>query len=146
MLHQQCLLVGNLHLDIGGYRISQPRRVLDLAQLHGGLGGQLAVELGIAFELIDDRAHECRHLGVGRLCIGVARPLALARTAQQLNLSAQMPIARAQFGKAGALLAFHQYAHRPIGQLEQLQHTGSYADVVKVFAVRVILRRIKLRD
>ncbi len=62
-LDQQRLLVGDLDRDVGGDRIGEARGLLDLAELHRGLGGQLAVELGIILELIDHRAHQRLELG-----------------------------------------------------------------------------------
>ena len=57
-LHQQALLVRDLHIDIGGYRIGEPGGIVNFAQLDHGFGRHFLVKLRIIFKLIDHRAHQ----------------------------------------------------------------------------------------
>ena len=62
-LGEQRLLVGHLDVDVGGDRVGELGRLLDLAELDRGLGRQLAVQLRIILELLDHRAHQRLDLG-----------------------------------------------------------------------------------
>jgi hypothetical protein len=59
------LLVGDLGGKVGGDRIGQLARVVDVAQLLPGILRELLGQLGIFGELIDHRAHHGRDFGPG---------------------------------------------------------------------------------
>ena len=65
-LAKQRLLVGDLDRQVGGDRVGERRRLLDLAELDAGLGRQALVELGVILELVDHRAHQRLGLGARR--------------------------------------------------------------------------------
>ena len=109
--------------------------VLDLAQLHRRLGGKPLVELGVIFELVDDRAHQ-------RLRFGILGLFLL----DQLDFGLLMPIGIAKIDQAGALGAFDQHADRAVGQLQQLHRGGDHAQVVERIAIGIVLARVELGD
>ena len=82
-LAEQGLLVGDLDRQVGGDRVGERRRLLDLGQLDPGLGRQALVELGVILELLDHRAHQRLGLGaVGALLVDL------------LDLGGEMAVAR----------------------------------------------------
>ena len=101
----------------------------------GAFSTHLLVELGIAFELVDDRAHQRR--GIDAVVNGIGDRLdrchhGLAVIVERLKL--------------GALLAFDQHADGAVGQLEQLQNGRDHAGIVQIVADRIVLARIELGD
>ena len=134
-LDQQRLLVGDLDLDVRHHRVGQLARVLDLGELDGGLGGQLAVALGVVLELGDDRTHQRLDL----LPLGHV-------VGNRLDRRRQMGTAGVELAQPGARAALDQHAHGAVGQLQQLQHGGGDADLVQVGAAGIVLGGVELRD
>ncbi|MCY1170821.1 hypothetical protein D9M73_109110 [compost metagenome] len=138
---QQRLLVGHLDLDVGGDRVGELARILNLAELHRGFGGQLAVELGIILELLDHRTHQRGHFGIG----GVERLFTVVAL-QHFDVGSEIAVGLHQASQRGAALALDQHAHRAIGQFQQLQNDGGDADFVQIIAIGIVFARVELRD
>jgi hypothetical protein len=133
------LLVGDLGGKVGGDRIGQLARVVDIAQLLPGILRELLGQLGIFGELIDHRAHHGRDFGPGHR-------LRLDR----FDLRHQHGAIAAGFGlkglEFGAPVPLDEHAHGAIGQLEQLEHRGDHAGFIKVVAVRVVAAGVELGE
>ena len=130
---QQRLLVGNLDVDVGGDRVGQPARVLDLAQLHRRFGRQLLVELGVVLELLGDRTHQRGSFGPFR-----------REFLDRCNLGDEIIFLSLHRLELRTMLALHQHAHGAVGQLQQLQDHSDDTGVVQRVATRIILRRVEL--
>ena len=97
-------------------------------------GGDLLVQLHIAFEIRHDRARQGLRLdGIG---VGIGE-----RDRGRLVILSAVGI----FLHARALEPFDQHLHGAVGQLEQLQHAGERADLVDRIRIRIIVGSVLLR-
>ena len=105
-LREQSLLVRHLDIDVGGDGVGELGGFLDLAELDGGLGRQLAVQLRIILELLDHRAHQRRDLGALGLAI-----------LDRLDLGDEVLASCRSVGRAGALRPSTRTRTVPSGSL-----------------------------
>ena len=134
-LHQHSLLLRDLDRQVGSDRIGKRGRLLDLAQLNAGFGGEALVELGVIVELIDHRAHQCLDLGAVDLLVG-----------DFLDFGGGVAVGLVQSDQASAANAFDENANGAVGELQKLHRGRDDAQIVKGFAVGIIVGRIELGD
>ena len=97
-------------------------------------GGDLLVQLHIAFEVGHDRARQ--GLGFDRVGVGVGE-----RHRGRLIIFAAVGI----FLHARALEPFDQHLHGAVGELQELQHAGKRTDFVDRIRAWIIVGRVLLR-
>ncbi len=97
-------------------------------------GGDLLVQLHIAFEVGHDRARQ--GFGLDGVGVGVGE-----RDRGRLVIFAAVGI----FLHARALEPFDQHLHGAVGQLQELQHAGERTDLVDRIRARIIVGRVLLR-
>ncbi len=119
---------------MGGHRVGELRRLVDLRQRDQNLGRHLLVELHILLELGHHRAHQ--RLGLAHLALGLGQDLGLDLEEARVVDEALDP---------GAGIALDQHLDRAVGQLEQLQDAGNRPDAIDVLAAGIVLARILLR-
>ena len=134
-LREQGLLVGDLEREIGRDRVSEPPRILDLADLYGNLWRGLLVQLHIGFELLDRRPDES--LDQGQITDDVLDILCFADKIWPRRVERRQPRPR---------LPLDQHLDRAVGQLEQLQHRRQRAEVIKLVGARIFVPGILLAD
>ncbi len=134
-LAEQSLLVGNLDRQVGGNRVGEDRRVLDLGELDSGLGRKPLVELGVIFELVDDRAHQRLRLGAGRRLF-----------VDFLDFGDEIALARFDVHQPRPLHALDEHADGAVRKLQKLHGGGDDAEIVESVAVGIVLAGIELRD
>ena len=132
---EQLLLLGDLERQVGGDRVGELGRLLDLVDRDDDLGRHLLVQLHVVLELRDHGARGRLQLGcVGRRLFHVDgvgfEELALAGVAHDLHAPA----------------AFDQHLHGVVGQLQQLQHGAERADGVDVLGPGIVLAGVLLGD
>ena len=131
---EHALLVGDLHGEMRGDRVTQLAVVLDLLDHADDFRRDLLVELDVAFELVDHRARQ--RLGLDAIAGDV-----LEHRGVRLVIFGAVGI----FENLGALRALHQHLHGAVGQLEQLQDAGERPDLVDRAGRRIVVGGVLLR-
>ena len=103
------MLVGDLDRQVRGDGISERRRIFDLAELDTRLRREPLVELGVIFELVDDRAHQGLRLGPFRRLL-----------VHLFDLGGEIVAALDEIGQLRALGALDEYANGAVRELQQL--------------------------
>ena len=111
-LAQQRLLVGDLDRQVRRHGVGKRRRT-SISELDAGFGRQPLVELGVIFELVDDRAHQ-------RLRLGIRRPPPRRRPRSRRPCSRR----EQKIDQPRPLHAFDQHSNRAVGQLQKLHRGG----------------------
>ncbi len=117
-----------------GHGIGQLGEIRDLLNDAHHFGGNLLVQLHIAFEVRDDRTRQGFRLDAGGIDVG-KRDCAGFIEIGPIGILAGLC----------TLQALDQHLDGTVGQLQELQHAGERADLVNGIRSRIIIGRILLR-
>jgi hypothetical protein len=131
---QDALAIGDLDGEMLGDLIAQLGEISDRLNHADDFGGDLLVQLHIAFEVGHDRARQ--GFGFNRIGVGV-----LERDRGRLVIFAAVGI----FLHARALEPFDQHLHGAVGKLQELQHAGERTDLIDRIRAWIIVGRVLLR-
>ncbi len=132
---QHTLLLGKLQGHVRGDGIRQAAGLLDARQRGQDLGRHFLVEFYILLELGDHGTGQHVHLA-----------LFVTLDIRQRGDFRRKEFALHQFLDVGAFHAFHQYFHRAVRELEELQDGRHGADPVQILDLRIIDIGLLLRD
>jgi hypothetical protein len=131
---QDALAIGDLDGEMLRDLIAQLGEISDRLNHADDFGGDLLVQLHIAFEIGHDRARQ--RFGFDRVGVGVGE-----RHCGRLVIFAAVGI----FLDARTLEPFDQHLHGAVGELQELQHAGERTDLIDRFRARIVIGRVLLR-
>src|SRR4029079_1833078 len=130
---QHVLLVGNLHGEVRRDRVGEFGVVLDLADVAQDLGGDLLVELHVAFKLRHDRTRE-----------GFEFVLGAGHFGDTFDLSFEIAGVAGVARDPGARVAFNQDLHGSVRQLQKLQYGRERSDLIDRIRSRIVVAGVLL--
>ncbi len=128
------LAIGDLDGEMRGDGVAELGEIGDRLNHADDFGGDLLVQLHIAFEIGHDRARQ--RFGLDGLGVGIGE-----RDRGRFVIFGAVGI----FLHARALEPFDQHLHGAVGQFQQLQHAGERAGFIDRIRARIIVRRVLLR-